>query len=89
MKLEYLLKLLSEDYKLYGDWVKNFDRVGLFFQGRAAVKKNNKWGYVDERGKIVIPIKYNYAADFDNDEALVVLNKKRKYIGFNGETKKD
>lgn len=36
----------------------------LFNFGLALVSKNGKWGFVDEKGKEIIPIKYSYLSDF-------------------------
>ena len=42
----------------------------------AAVKKNNKWGYIDEKGTEVIPCKYEYVANFAEGVLAVQLNGK-------------
>ena len=31
----------------------------IFSEGLAAIKKNNKWGFIDKNGKLVIPLKYD------------------------------
>lgn len=36
-----------------------YDEIGSYSEGLMAVKKNNKWGYVDKKGKIIIPIEYD------------------------------
>ncbi|MDR0560096.1 MAG: WG repeat-containing protein [Prevotellaceae bacterium] len=46
---------------------------------------NGKWGYVGEKGKILIPYKYDYAKQFDPEGlALVRLNDKYGYINKEG-----
>ncbi|MCL2105452.1 MAG: S8 family serine peptidase [Oscillospiraceae bacterium] len=35
-----------------------YDDAGSFSDGMCAVKKNGKWGYVNEQGTVVIPIEY-------------------------------
>ncbi|MDR3227856.1 MAG: WG repeat-containing protein [Puniceicoccales bacterium] len=35
-----------------------YDKTGRFVEGRAKVKLSEKWGFIDETGKVVIPIKY-------------------------------
>lgn len=42
-----------------------------FSEGLAAVKKNGKWGFIDETGKVVIDFKYDYAGSFDEGYAVV------------------
>lgn len=37
----------------------DYDNAGAFSDGLLAVEKNGKWGYVDEKGKIVIECKYD------------------------------
>lgn len=32
-----------------------YDDAGVFREGYAPVEKNGKWGYIDEKGKVVIP----------------------------------
>ena len=42
-----------------------------FSEGLAAVKKNGKWGYIDEENKVVIDFQYDYAWDFNEGKAVV------------------
>jgi hypothetical protein len=58
----------------YAEWL---DRVYL----------NNKWGFMNNKGKEIIPCIYDYAEDFDKNLqglALVKLNNKCHYIDKNG-----
>ncbi len=48
-----------------------YDWVGRFTEGRAAVCKNGKCGYVNEKGVTVIPLLYTDAHDFRNGVATV------------------
>ena len=41
-----------------------FDFAQSFVQGRAAVKQEAKWGYIDTEGKLIIPPTYKDARDF-------------------------
>ena len=43
-------------------------------------KKGNKYGFADEKGKIVIPYKYLYAEEFS--EGLALVGKKNSGYGF-------
>lgn len=61
--------------------------IGLFFRGgRLAVMKNDKCGYMDKTGKIVIEPKYNMAHSFCPDSlcAMVELDGKAFVIDYNG-----
>lgn len=62
--LEY--EYVSEDY--------DYDFIGQFHDGRALVMKHNKYGYIDKKGNLVIPIKYNIASKFRNGTALVSMS---------------
>ena len=57
----------------------------LTHQKLFAVKQNDKWGFKDEKGDIVIPFIYDYARDFKEGKAGVKLNKKWFYINEKGE----
>lgn len=43
-----------------------------------------KFGYKDATGKIIVPGKYDEAADFREEKARVVLNKRHGFIDING-----
>lgn len=77
------INLNSEDSKT-SDWRNNFDEVWTFKEGLAVVRKNNKWGYVDNTGTIKIPLIYDKAHGFINGVAWVVQNGKNKYINKHG-----
>ena len=49
-----------------------YEDAKTFSEGLAAVKKDGKWGYIDETGKQVIPCKYEFAYNFNEGVALVV-----------------
>lgn len=62
-----------ENYKgLDGIWTKirvarEYDSKGINFSGGLAkVKKDDKYGYIDKKGSLVIPLKYDAATDFKN-----------------------
>lgn len=35
-----------------------FDEIGTFSEGLAAVEKDNKWGLKDKTGEVVVPIEF-------------------------------
>jgi len=53
----------------------DFNWFGNFKQGVALVKKNDKFGYIDKKGNILIPFIYDDALPFIKDIALVYLKK--------------
>ncbi|MCI5978767.1 MAG: WG repeat-containing protein [Bacteroidales bacterium] len=55
-----------------------------FSEGLAAVKLNDKYGYIDWKGTIVIPAVYEDANNFVNNMALVKLNGKMGCIDRSG-----
>ena len=61
-----------------------YDELGYFSEGRALVKKGEKYGYVNNKGKLVIPLKYDAASDFRENLALVQIGNKMGYINKNG-----
>lgn len=49
-----------------------YDDIDRFYNGMAEVSLNGKHGYVNQRGKLVIPLVYVRANPFQRGEALVV-----------------
>ncbi|MBP5328087.1 MAG: WG repeat-containing protein [Bacteroidales bacterium] len=56
----------------------------LFFDGLAAVKVKNRWGFIDKNGNIAIEPKYNDAFGFSEGLAAVEIDKKYGFIDRNG-----
>ncbi|MDO4485544.1 MAG: WG repeat-containing protein [Bacillota bacterium] len=56
---------------LKGQIVKEYDEVRNYCENLAAVKKNNKWGYIDRKGNVVIPIIFDAAMDFSEGRTFV------------------
>ena len=48
-----------------------YQDASYFSEGLAAVKQNDKWGYIDETGKTIIPFEYDYAFPFSEGVAVV------------------
>ena len=57
-----------------------FDSVGVFHDGLAVVKAAERYGYIDRRGVIVIPIQCMTAYDFS--EGLAALRVDKKHFQF-------
>ena len=61
-----------------------YDQVFSFSEGRAKVKKNNLYGFINKSGQEVIPIKYSLAKSFKNGKAVVKDSKRTYYINKQG-----
>lgn len=48
-----------------------YEDAQTFSEGLAAVKKDGKWGYIDEDNNVVIPFQYDYTWGFDEGYAVV------------------
>ena len=62
-----------------------FDRVGDFSEGFAAVKKDDKWGYINTKGEQIIECKFDDFDDFNEGFAAVKKDGKWEYINSKGE----
>ncbi len=70
--------------------INNLTAASDFHEGLAAVKINNKWGYINKKGEIEIACKYKNASNFNNSVALVqnkngrgfYINKQGKKINY-------
>ncbi len=51
-----------------------YEAVGTYHCGLAAVKKDGKWGYIDEEGTMAIAPQFVYAAPFSEGKALVGIS---------------
>ncbi len=51
----------------------DFEELGPFSEGLAAVKKDGKWGYINTSFEIVLEPAYKYAGDFTDGRAVVGL----------------
>jgi len=56
-----------------------------FAENMAAVEVDDKWGFIDTLGNMVIQAKYEYAGDFSGGRALVNEGGKEYYINHKGE----
>lgn len=51
-----------------------FDMIYPFHEGVARVKKGNKYGFIDELGKVIVDPVYDSASDFNDGLAYVMKN---------------
>ncbi|WP_298355293.1 WG repeat-containing protein [Runella sp.] len=57
-----------------------YENAMPFFEGLAAVKKGNKWGYINEYNEKIIPFEYEHADSFIGGMAVVSKNRKQGVI---------
>lgn len=48
-----------------------YEDAYVFSEGLAAVKKNGKWGYVNENDEVIIDFKYSFVNSFKEGKAIV------------------
>jgi hypothetical protein len=60
-------------------WKDKYYFVDYFYEGRARVIINDKFGFVDKDGNEVVPPKYEWANDFNDGRAIIC------FIGCYGE----
>ena len=48
----------------YGLWLQQYEEVGMLIEDRVAVKRDGKWGFIDETGQEIIPLIYYEVGDF-------------------------
>ena len=84
---------LAEDNGLLG-WVndqgkpafpfRKYDEAHAFSNGRARIQVDGMYGFLDPTGKLVVPIQYEDATDFDHGLALVETREGAAYIDPSG-----
>ena len=76
-KGDMVIKPQFDWYFAYGDDFYYEYRLGLFHEGLAPVFKDYKMGYIDKKGKIVIPFQYKYGYPFSEGLAAVMFPSKK------------
>ena len=66
-------KLFDHDSNLISN--NSFDQVRSFSFGRAAVRLNDKWGFVNKYAEVVIPIEYDFVYYFSSYSTIGIKNK--------------
>jgi hypothetical protein len=85
-------KLESEDRKQFFSYFKlhsrnyllNYDYKGIYHEGRASVRLDGKFGFVDEEGNEVTPLKYDGVGNFREGKAVVKLKGKYGFVDKHG-----
>ncbi|MBR5138698.1 MAG: WG repeat-containing protein [Alistipes sp.] len=60
--------------------LKEFADGGDFSEGKAWVRKNSKYGYIDKTGKLVVDTLFTYASNFNNHLAYVARGQRQGVI---------
>ncbi len=60
--------------------VYGYDYVDCLSEGLAVVKRNGKYGFIDQTGKVVAPLNYDWAWSFSEGLAAVERNGKYGFI---------
>lgn len=62
-----------------------YEHIGLKVgENLVRVKKEGKWGFVDLNNSLIIDFKFDFACNFNNGKAFVILNNEKAYIDKNG-----
>lgn len=57
-----------------------YDDASAFHNCRAYVKKGSRYGYIDNSGEAITPIKFDFVSRFQNNLAIVGINNKYTFI---------
>lgn len=52
----------------------DFDKSYSIYEGMIQVMKNNRWGFMNKKGELIVPFKYSDARSFSNGYAPVALD---------------
>jgi len=64
---------------------KKDNRINVAFsEGLCRIRKNNKYGFIDMKGNIVIPFQFDYVRDFEDGYSVVLVNGKYGAIDKSG-----
>ncbi len=76
----------SADEKNNFKWIKEirYEQVRPYSDGLSAFRQNDKWGYIDIAGKVIIAPEFDDCQDFSNGVAAVKVNDKWGYIDATG-----
>ena len=64
--------------------VSGYKRVGCLNEGLAVVSKDMKYGAVDEKGTVIVPLEYDFIADFSEGLAHAKKGSKKGYLDTKG-----
>ena len=78
--------MYAQDYDLQGlaKACKEYSKLSGFHDGLASVSKDGKWGFIDKKGNLVIPLQYEMTKDFSEGKAAAFKDGKWGYIEKDG-----
>ena len=63
-----------------------YSDLAVFSEGLAGVSKSEKWGFINNHGKMIIPYQYDEVSAFSEGVSAVKIDGKCEYINIKGET---
>ena len=81
---DYDLQGLAKACEEYSTDDSFYPTMSSFHDGLAAVSKDGKWGYIDKKGNLAIPLQYDKALDFSEGKAAVSKDGNWGYIKKDG-----
>ena len=89
----FVVKKAYDEYGIVsnGKWVVEpiYQDISFLREGLIAVKKDDKYGYINLQGEIIIPLQFDRAWDFSDGKASVELNDSEFKIDKKGNRVKD
>jgi hypothetical protein len=70
----------------YGNLLIDYADACTFSEGRAWVKKSDKYGFINTRNEVIIPLIYDEVSDFSDGRAWAKKDGKWGFIDLNGNT---
>ena len=61
-----------------------YDGISSFSEGLTKIEKDNRYGFIDKKGKLTVPIEYDDVEDFKGGMAAVKKDNKWGFINNNG-----
>ena len=52
-----------------------YDQAMSFSEGLAAIRENDKWGFIDRKGTVVVSVQYKSVQPFSGGYAIVLTDK--------------
>lgn len=80
---QYFIGYIYCDLNIIEETENKYDFIDGFFNHIARVKKNNKWGIINNRGEIILPVEYDEIEDFytlELNEFKVQIGKRSKIL---------
>lgn len=82
MMIAVILSILPLSVMAQGKTVKGvkYDFVGEYHEGLAKVSQNDKWGFIDKNGKVIIPLKYEKVFNYSPEGFTVAFGTDKSWL---------